>query len=219
MPVTTIEEAAQAITALQTTIQSLLRKDVGLIVLSPSSAPPSDCIPCDGREYDITDPLNAHLKDLAGVLGNTFGGDGVTTFRVPELRGEFLRVWDDGHRPDGLVDAGRALGSFQDWATAMPRAKFTTERNGQHNHGGSTGDENQNHSHGITHNVQSEGSGNHADRGGDIGLHRVPAILCGANDRGHVHPIPETPAHSHTILGGDPDTHPRNVALAASIRF
>jgi microcystin-dependent protein len=36
-------------------------------------------------------------------------GDGATTFRLPDLRGEFVRGWDAGRG----VDAGRALGSRQ----------------------------------------------------------------------------------------------------------
>lgn len=48
--------------------------------------------------------------DLFSVIGTTFGvGDGVNTFRLPDLRGEFLRGWDDGRG----IDAGRSLGSWQ----------------------------------------------------------------------------------------------------------
>lgn len=48
--------------------------------------------------------------DLFSVIGTTFGvGDGVKTFRLPDLRGEFLRGWDDGRG----IDAGRSLGSWQ----------------------------------------------------------------------------------------------------------
>jgi len=36
-------------------------------------------------------------------------GDGSTTFRIPDLRGDFIRGWDDGRG----VDAGRAIGSWQ----------------------------------------------------------------------------------------------------------
>lgn len=36
-------------------------------------------------------------------------GDGSTTFNVPDLRGEFVRGWDDGR----AIDSGRTLGSFQ----------------------------------------------------------------------------------------------------------
>jgi microcystin-dependent protein len=47
---------------------------------------------------------------LFAVVGTTYGiGDGSTTFNLPELRGEFVRGWDDGRG----VDAGRAIGSAQ----------------------------------------------------------------------------------------------------------
>ncbi len=36
-------------------------------------------------------------------------GDGLTTFRLPDFRGEFLRAWDDGRG----VDSGRNFGSWQ----------------------------------------------------------------------------------------------------------
>jgi microcystin-dependent protein len=47
---------------------------------------------------------------LFSVIGTTFGvGDGSTTFNLPDLRGEFMRGWDDGRG----VDSGRAFGSAQ----------------------------------------------------------------------------------------------------------
>jgi microcystin-dependent protein len=47
---------------------------------------------------------------LFSTIGTTFGvGDGSTTFALPDLRGEFLRGWDDGRG----VDTGRAFGSAQ----------------------------------------------------------------------------------------------------------
>lgn len=36
-------------------------------------------------------------------------GDGSATFRVPDLRGDFMRAWSDG----STVDSGRAVGSYQ----------------------------------------------------------------------------------------------------------
>ena len=48
--------------------------------------------------------------DLFTAIGTTFGvGDGSTTFNLPDLRGEFLRGWDDGRG----IDSGRAFGSAQ----------------------------------------------------------------------------------------------------------
>lgn len=48
---------------------------------------------------------------LFSAIGTTFGaGDGSTTFNVPDLRGYFVRGWDDGRG----VDSGRAFGSSQE---------------------------------------------------------------------------------------------------------
>lgn len=47
---------------------------------------------------------------LFTAIGTTFGsGDGSTTFNVPDLRGEFLRGWDDSRG----IDAARVFGSSQ----------------------------------------------------------------------------------------------------------
>lgn len=47
---------------------------------------------------------------LFAAIGTTYGaGDGFNTFNLPDLRGEFVRGWDDGRG----VDAGRSAGSAQ----------------------------------------------------------------------------------------------------------
>ena len=47
---------------------------------------------------------------LFAAIGTTYGaGDGSTTFNLPDLRGEFMRGWDDGRG----IDHGRAFGSAQ----------------------------------------------------------------------------------------------------------
>lgn len=47
---------------------------------------------------------------LFAAIGTTFGaGDGSTTFVIPDLRGEFLRAWDDSRG----VDSGRGFGTAQ----------------------------------------------------------------------------------------------------------
>lgn len=48
--------------------------------------------------------------NLFAAIGTTYGaGDGRTTFNLPDLRGEFIRSWDDGR----AIDSNRALGSWQ----------------------------------------------------------------------------------------------------------
>ena len=47
---------------------------------------------------------------LFAAIGTSFGaGNGSTTFRLPDLRGEFLRAWDDARG----VDVGRTFGAWQ----------------------------------------------------------------------------------------------------------
>ncbi|MBR9765340.1 MAG: tail fiber protein [Rhodobacteraceae bacterium] len=61
--------------------------------------------------------------DESGADVAQFGpGDGATTFRLPDARGEFLRGWDDGRG----VDAGRALGTAQTDANRAHHHKLYT---------------------------------------------------------------------------------------------
>jgi microcystin-dependent protein len=55
---------------------------VGQLKLFAGNFAPSGWVLCDGRELDI-----ANNVTLYNLIGTTFGGDGVSTFRVPDLRG------------------------------------------------------------------------------------------------------------------------------------
>lgn len=65
---------------------------IGTIISYMGVSAPQDYLICDGQIYDIAD-----YSDLADFFEsqfgskNNFGGDGTTTFAVPDLRGEFLR--------------------------------------------------------------------------------------------------------------------------------
>lgn len=65
---------------------------VGHILSFMGATPPSHYVTCDGAIYNITDYpfLAQHIKDQFGSF-NYFGGDGISTFAVPDLRNEFLR--------------------------------------------------------------------------------------------------------------------------------
>lgn len=66
---------------------------------------PSGWLECDGSEVSRTT-----YSTLYSAIGTTFGsGNGSTTFNVPDLRGEFVRGWDNGRG----VDSGRSFGSAQ----------------------------------------------------------------------------------------------------------
>src|SRR5262245_20388174 len=71
----------------------------GTVVYHAKNAPPSGFVKCNGAAISRTT-----YALLFAEIGTTFGvGDGSTTFNVPEIRGEFIRGWDDSRG----VDSGR----------------------------------------------------------------------------------------------------------------
>jgi microcystin-dependent protein len=65
---------------------------------------PRGFIPCDGRSLSLQDN-----QALYSLLGTFYGGDGRTTFNVPDLRG---RVGvNQGSSPIGTFDIGQKAGS------------------------------------------------------------------------------------------------------------
>ena len=85
---------------------------VGHIISHMGNKAPKHYLICDGTEYNISDYpyLAQHFKDEFGSY-NYFGGDGTTTFAVPDLRGEFLRGTGTATRNTGT---GVAVGVHQD---------------------------------------------------------------------------------------------------------
>lgn len=79
--------------------------EIGSIAIYPYSSLPSNRLVCDGKLHNIAD-----YPKLFAKLGTTYGGNGLTTFGVPDYRGVVLRGQDSGR---GL-DAGRTLGSYQE---------------------------------------------------------------------------------------------------------
>ena len=65
---------------------------VGEIISYMGTAAPEHYLICDGTEYNVEEypELAQHFIDNFGSA-SYFGGDGETTFAVPDLRGEFLR--------------------------------------------------------------------------------------------------------------------------------
>lgn len=79
--------------------------DTGAVTYFATSTAPSGWLKANGAAVSRTT-----YSALFSVIGTTFGaGDGSTTFNIPDLRGEFLRGWDDARG----VDSGRVFGSAQ----------------------------------------------------------------------------------------------------------
>ncbi|WJW04503.1 phage tail protein [Escherichia coli] len=64
---------------------------VGVPVPWPTATPPAGWLKCNGRAF---------TKEQYPVLARVY-----PTLRLPDLRGEFIRGWDDGRK----VDEGRKL--------------------------------------------------------------------------------------------------------------
>ncbi|KZC99681.1 MULTISPECIES: phage tail protein [unclassified Thalassospira] len=86
-------------------LSGLAALPVGSVFWFGAEDPPSGALACDGAAIS-----RVTYSSLFAVLGTAFGaGDGSTTFNLPDLRGEFVRGWDDGRG----VDAARVFGSSQ----------------------------------------------------------------------------------------------------------
>ena len=90
----------------------------GTVIYSASSSVPDGYIKANGASLDT-----ATYANLFAAIGYTYGGSG-GSFNAPDLRGEFIRGWDDGRG----VDSGRGFGSFQ--ADAFKSHKHSTSIDG-----------------------------------------------------------------------------------------
>lgn len=112
-----VENTKTAIDELRDNVGASL---VGSIFSYMGTTAPYGYLACDGTEYNIADyprlanHINAHFGST-----NYFGGDGETTFAVPDLRGEFLRgTGTNSHTSQG---SGATVGTHQD-STEIPRS-------------------------------------------------------------------------------------------------
>lgn len=77
----------------------------GTIIFHAANAAPTGYLKANGALVSRTT-----YAGLFAAIGTIFGaGDGSTTFKLPDLRGEFVRGWDDARG----IDAARAFGSAQ----------------------------------------------------------------------------------------------------------
>ncbi len=161
---------------------------------------------CDGSKLKIAD-----YPDLFQAIGNAHGGDN-NYFYVPDMQSKFIRgVNGDAVSPSGTLmdpdsaqrasakaggNAGNDVGSYQDFATGLPKAGFYTNVSGSH-----------------THNLPHLPDGSHNAYAGSIGRD-------GGKEAGDDTRTGEAGAHSHDIIvGGDPETRPKNMNLHFLIKF
>lgn len=198
---------------------------VGTVIYVAMVTPPTNFLKCNGASV-----LRNAAPALFTAIGVTFGAADSSHFNVPELRGEFVRGWDDGR----TIDAGRALGTAQAslFASHTHVANATCGINSVgHTHTfsdtSSSTSTHTGHTHPIAQaNYPVEAVGAWAARPAGTGS-QVVSGLGGAHSHtvavsgttsgqsaNHVHDVDVT-----VTAAGGADTRPRNVALLACIKY
>lgn len=90
----------------------------GVVSHISATTPPAGWLKANGATLNIAD-----FPALFAVLGTRHGGNGTTTFNLPDLRGEFIRGWDDSRG----VDLNRTLGSNQIGSYIVGDSSFPDE--------------------------------------------------------------------------------------------
>ena len=155
----------------------------GAVFYFAASSAPTGYLTCDGSSISRTT-----YADLFAVVGTTFGSVDGNTFNLPDLRGEFIRGFDDGKG----TDSGRTFGSSQTDSTALPNTPFGTSNPGNHNH-----------SYSDEKNGNGGGQGGGGANTGTVSTNKTTG---------------NAGSHTHTITGGDSETRPRNIALLPCIK-
>lgn len=99
----------------------------GTIAYSAAANPLPGWLRANGAVVSRTTYAN-----LFAVIGTTFGsGDGSTTFNLPDLRGEFIRCWDNGRG----VNSGRGFGTFENYDWKSFSMTTTSQNTYSYSHG------------------------------------------------------------------------------------
>ena len=146
---------------------------------------------------------------LFAVIGTQYGaGDGSSTFNLPDLRGEFVRGFDNGKG----TDSGRSIGQFQ------------AEDNKAHNHSASSSSTQSQSSHNHQYNISHVTTASVTQRTAGIADQR----MCLIDITGASHPAGTTRtananlggiSTTTTIANAGSESRPRNIAMMYIIKF
>lgn len=100
----------------------------GSVIAWPTESAPAGFLECNGAAKS-----NTTYSALYAVIGNTFGtGTATATFKLPDLRGEFIRGWDHGagNDPDSSTRTDRGDGTTSDHVGTWQSGAFASHRHG-----------------------------------------------------------------------------------------
>ncbi len=185
----------------------------GSVHMMATTTAPSGYLKCNGTAISRTT-----YAALFAIIGTTHGaGDGSSTFNVPDLRGEFVRGWDDSRG----IDNGRNFGTSQ------------SDNNKQHNHTASSTITDPGHFHYIASDEAINGSNNRLENktgqdlrfatggfvGNDSRQDYVAAAVTGAADTGRSEVKTTGISASVTVANSAAgESRPRNIAMMYVIK-
>ena len=176
----------------------------GVFVPYAGETAPAGWLLCDGSAVSRTT-----YAALFAAIGEAYGaGDGSTTFNLPDMRGEFLRGWDNGRG----IDSGRALGSSQSGQNQSHAHSGSAASAGAHSH---TASSSSSGSHGHSGSAASGGSHSHTYM-----WHSATAGYQVGNS-GHIWTYPNysneststAGAHTHSLSISSDGTHSHSVTV------
>jgi microcystin-dependent protein len=168
---------------------------------------------CDGTIYNI-----ATYPRLFSVISNAYGGDGVTTFAVPDTRGRMLAGAGTSTGDLGYtltIGVGQKIGDAQIalGLANLPNASITTSPSPAHYHSGSYTTVAGNH----VHSGQTTLAGNH-NHGmpAQVGWHNGGVDAAGGPDSGIVNATTTVDGdHVHTFSTTVDGDHQHSLAISA----
>lgn len=193
--------------------------EVGRIGTFAMATPPAGWFRANGAAVSRTT-----YAALFAKIGTTYGaGDGVSTFNLPDPRGKFVRIWDDGRG----IDVGRAFGSNQADEMRSHNHSGSSAGAGGHTHGASS-DTQGAHTHNVHYgDLTPDGAdfGTPGEPRNPLNGSDSPAFVTATTSAGaHAHNITINAVgdHSHVITvnaTGGSETRPTNIAFLACIKY
>ena len=163
---------------------------------------PSGYLECNGQSVSRTT-----FAALFAIIGTQYGANNSSTFKVPDLRGEFIRGFDNGRG----VDSGRSIASSQ------------SEQNKQHNHSASSSSSVSPSSHGhssskLDNNRVFGFKQTGANQDGDTSPFGSPGTIPGFNISNLVNNTTLSVSTSTSIGNEGGENRPRNIAMMYVIK-
>lgn len=188
----------------------------GSVFFFAASAPPTGYLECNGASV-----ATATYPTLFAVTGYLYGGAGAN-FNLPDLRGKFIRGWDDGRG----VDTGRVFGSPQADIVGPHAHNMTdpthTHTISQSQHAHTVFDPGHAHQLNANTNRQAVGAGSDAFgsfSGGTGTTSNLTGITLGAANANVTNNAAATGVTTQTTGSGlDTETRVKNVALLPCIK-